>query len=226
MANRPSAGNREAIVLRRETTPAARRTPLSDKTASAQGVEPERGPLPELNASGFGFVCHVARKGDVGSAGGGWVGGPGAPSVIEGIALHWNAPPGLELEYQVLASGAEDRWSAWVAAGVYAGTRGRGLPIVGLRVRIAGNSSKRFRLLGEAIFLGLPPVVEAGDRLDLTGCAGVDPLVGLRLDLLPVDEAAAERSDGPKTLPQQEEKKSALRRLQIFRSMRAEERTV
>ena len=224
--NRSSVGNPEAVILRRASTPAAPAHRVEGAAAGSPDAGPERALCPELNASGFGFVCHVARKGDLGSAGGGWIGGPGAPSVIEGVALHWDAPPGLELEYQVLVSGAENRWSAWVTAGTYAGTRGRRLPIVGLRVRIAGNSTRRFRLLGEAIFLGRPAVVEAGDSLDLSSFAGVDPLVGLRLDLLPNNEAAAEHQDEPKNLQPQEGKRPAIRRLQVFRSMRAEERSV
>ena len=235
-ASKSFIGNSEAVVLRRPSTPPAPTVSIKEQSAPARCVEgtaagspdlgPERELRPELNDSGFGFVCHVARKGDLGSAGGGWIGGPAAPAVIEGVALHWNAPTALDLEYQVLAPGAQNRWSAWVKTGAYAGTRGRGLPIVGLRVRIAGRSAKRFRLHGEAIFLGLPAVADAGESLEFSSYAGVDPMVGLRLDLLPNNEAEAERHDRTKTSPPQEDTKPGIRRLQVFRSMRAEERAV
>ena len=191
-----AAGGDEPQPVR--SLPAVAREP-----ANAAGREPIANPvarLPttlraELNAVGFGFVCHVARKGDVAAAGGRWIGGPGSPSVIEGVTLHWNGPAGSQLEYQALVSGAGGRWSAWTAAGAFAGTRGHGLPLVGLRVRIAGDSASRFHLHGEAIFLGLPVVAESGERLEFTSHAGVDPLVGLRLDLAPTrSELARGRS--------------------------------
>jgi hypothetical protein len=183
---------------------------------------PDATPRPELDASGFGFVCHVARKGDVGAAGGGWIGGPGSPAVIEGVLLHWNAPAGARLEYQALTAGAGGRWSAWVAAGAFAGTRGRSLPLVGLRVRIVGGSG-RFRLQGEAIFLGLPAVVDSGESLEFTSYAGVDPLVGLRLQLAPAAIAAAMERAPDNPGPEMKRPATGLR---VFKPMRADERAV
>ncbi|MCW2275449.1 hypothetical protein GJ654_13460 [Rhodoblastus acidophilus] len=177
---------------------------------------------PELDAAGFGVVCHVSRKGDVGATGGGWIGGPGSPAVIEGVTLHWNAPAGEKLEYQALAAGAAGRWSEWTPAGAFAGTRGRSLPLVGLRVRIAGGAG-RFRLQGEAIFLGLPAVVDSGESLEFSSYAGVDPLVGLRLQLVPVASAAT--NERPADSPGPEMKKPATG-LRVFKPMRAEERAV
>ncbi|MCW2283511.1 hypothetical protein M2323_001283 [Rhodoblastus acidophilus] len=182
----------------------------------------ERAPdlRPERNAAGFGFVCHVARKGDVGAAGGAWIGGPGSPAVIEGVTLHWSAPAGEKLEYQALVSGAGGRWSDWVQAGAFAGTRGRSLPLVGLRVRIAGGSG-RFRLQGEAVFLGLPAVVDSGESLEFSSYAGVDPLVGLRLQVAPIENAAA--SERPAPGPEMTKPGTGLR---VFKPMRAAERAV
>lgn len=175
---------------------------------------------PERNAAGFGFVCHVARKGDVGAAGGAWIGGPGSPAVIEGVTLHWSGPAGEKLEYQALVSGAGGRWSDWVQAGAFAGTRGRSLPLVGLRVRVAGGSG-RFRLQGEAVFLGLPAVVDSGESLEFSSYAGVDPLVGLRLQLMPIENAAANERPAPGS-----EMKKTGTGLRVFKPMRAAERAV
>ncbi len=189
-------------------------------TLRDSAVEPEKAMRPVLNSSGFGLICHVARKGDVAVAGGSWIGGPGAPTVIEGVTVHWDAPAGVTLEYQVLVPGAAGRWSAWVLAGEFAGTRGRGLPIVGLRVRVTGDSSKRYRLQGEAIFLGLPAVVESGAEMEFTSYAAVDPLVGLRLDLAS-SEAPVAAVDEVSGAVAPEKKKAGIGRLRVFKTMRA-----
>jgi hypothetical protein len=143
--------------------------------------------------------------------------------VIEGVTLHWAAPEGLRLEYQALTAGAGGQWSPWVPAGAFAGTRGQSLPLVGLRVRIAGALSGRYRLQGEAIFLGLPAVADSGDLLEFSSYAGVDPLVGLRLELAPAERPAL--TEKAPDVPGPELKKPATG-LRVFKPMRAEERAV
>ena len=193
----------------------------NDAELTAPSRAPKKAAL-ELNASGFGFVCHVARKGDVGAAGGRWIGGPGSPAVIEGVMLHWPEPEGVRLEVQALVSGSGGQWSPWVQAGDFAGTRGQSLPLVGLRVRIAGGQG-RYRLQGEAIFLGLPAVADAGEILEFSSYAGVDPLVGLRLELAPAERTAP--TEKAPDAPGPELKKPATG-LRVFKPMRAEERAV
>jgi hypothetical protein len=203
---------------------ARRRTAERDGTGARQKPAPgsgeaERTVAPELNKLGFGFACHVARKGDIGAAGGEWIGGPKSPSVIEGLALHWEKTHGVELEYQVLVAGAQGKWSAWVLNGSFAGTRGRGLPIVGLRVRLAGDSAKSYLLRGEAIFLGLPVVVESGESLELSSYASADPLVGLKLDLHRVDETnLAAAAEQPAVSATRDNKIGGNLRLRVFKS--------
>jgi hypothetical protein len=97
--------------------------------------------------------------------------------------------------------------------------------LAGLRVRIAGDSEKRFRLLGKAIFLGLPAVVESGESLEFSSYAGVDPLVGLRLDLVPAGAADAP-AEMPAAASAPGKKIPGIRRLQVFKGMRGEERAV
>ena len=138
----------------------------------------------------FSFVCHVARRGDVVGKSGGWVGGPDSPAVIEGVTLNWAAPAGVALNYQALVEGADGRWSAWATAGEFAGSRGRGLPVLGLRVRLAGADAGQYRLSGEAVFLGCPVLAEAGAHLEFTSYSNADPLVGLKLELIAIAEKA------------------------------------
>jgi hypothetical protein len=138
----------------------------------------------------FSFVCHVARRGDVVGKSGGWVGGPDSPAVIEGVTLNWAAPAGVALTCQALVEGADGRWSAWTMTGEFAGSRGRGRPVLGLRVRLAGTEASQYRLSGEAVFLGCPVVAEAGAQLEFTSYSNADPLVGLKLELIAIAEKA------------------------------------
>ncbi len=128
-------------------------------------------------------MCHVARLGDVVVSGSEWAGGPELPAAIEGLRIDWVAPKGVALEYQVLASGADGRWSSWVFAGEFAGSRGRRLPLVGLRLRLVGEKSEGMLLKGEALFLGSTVISDVGDQLEFASYAGVDPLVGFRIEL-------------------------------------------
>ena len=132
---------------------------------------------------GFSVTCHVSRHGDVTAPGGAWIGGPDAPAVIEGLALRCGGLGEQRLEYQVLLPGSGGLWSPWVGNGGFAGTRGRGLGLLGLRIRLAGARGAIGGLCGEAAFLGCPLVSESGRELEFTSYAGADPMVGLRLRL-------------------------------------------
>lgn len=133
--------------------------------------------------SSFSLRCHLAKRGDVEAIANRWVGGPDAPAAIEGLSIDWSAPPGVYLEYQVIAHGADGRWSNWVRAGGFAGSRGRSLPLVGVRLRVSGAASAPFSLAGEALFLGSSLIADAGREIEFVSDTGLDPLVGLRLRL-------------------------------------------
>ena len=129
------------------------------------------------------MICHVAKRGDVSVASGEWIGGPDAPAVIEGVRIEWVGGDAADLEYQALIQGSGGQWSRWVRAGQFAGTRARGLGLVGLRIRLTDTAQTGARLAGEAVFLGCQLIREEGRELEFTSYAGVDPLVGLRLQL-------------------------------------------
>jgi hypothetical protein len=133
--------------------------------------------------SGFAVMAHVARRGDLLADSGEWIGGPAAPAPIEGLQINWTPPAGVTLEYQVLAVGARGRWSTWVFSGEFAGSRGRRLPLAGVRLRLGGEFADRFRLDGEALFLGSTVEADSSRDLEFASRSGTDPLVGLRLEL-------------------------------------------
>ena len=177
---------------------APRKAPVAPRRASAtqkSPIEPRRIAArlkrSEDSHSEFAVAAHVARRGDLVVAPGEWVGGPSAPAPIEGLQINWAPPIGVALEYQVLVVGAGGRWSTWVFAGEFAGSRGRRLSLVGVRMRLGGEQADRYSLYGEALFLGAPIVSDKGRELEFLSRSGTDPLVGLRLEL---NEMA---SDGP-----------------------------
>ena len=190
--------------------------------AATVGDEPATPPslassssLDRRSVEHFSLMCHVAKGGDTVAAADAWVGGPDAPAVIEGLTVNWSPPPGVLLEYQVLVQGGAGRWSSWVQAGEFAGSRGRGLPILGLRLRLSGGEPETFNLFGEALFFGCPVVSESGRELEFTSYAGVDPMVGLRLRL----EAPAGAFQSAADTSAQ--RLSARNGLRVFKSARA-----
>lgn len=107
-------------------------------------------------------VAHIYSLGDVGGSIGQWLGEPGSKRWIEGFGL---APVGIvpieDIEYQaVLGRG----WlSPWSAGGQFCGSRSMSLPILGLRVRLRGDSAKTHRIKLEASFIDGSTVGPVGD---------------------------------------------------------------
>ena len=131
------------------------------------------------------FVAHVARRGDVAVRSGEWAGGPDAPAKIEGLEICDAGFDGVGLEVQALTASSPGSWSSWVRPGAFAGTRGRNLPLVGLRLRLTGAAARRHTINADALFLGSAIANQGGQEVEFIGAAGRDPLVGLRLDIRP-----------------------------------------
>lgn len=126
------------------------------------------------------ILGHLARRGDVRVGSGEWLGGPAAPLPIEGIAVA-GVPSSLGLEYQVRSGVRKVQWSPWVPAGRFAGSRGRAMPLLGIRFRLGSAGAE---LRAEALFLGSPIVSRSGSEVELVGLSDLDPMVGLSLSLV------------------------------------------
>jgi hypothetical protein len=135
------------------------------------------------------FLAHVALVGDTTFEQSAWVGGPESPGVIEGLQIQGEGDSPLEM--QVLLGGRPPRWSDWVGAGVYAGTRGYGLPLLGLRLRLNPNAVG-MEINAEALFLGALVASQRGSAVEFVSGSGVDPLVGVKIAL----ERTLERTPG------------------------------
>lgn len=95
---------------------------------------PAQGATPEI-------VAHIQRRGDVPAHLGEWLGAVGSRLTIEGFAIKPADVRAEDIEYQaVLGRG----WlSPWVEGGEFCGSRGLGLPLLGLRVRLKGAAAER-----------------------------------------------------------------------------------
>ena len=137
------------------------------------------------------ILGHVSGLGDVLVNADEWLAGPSAPSRIEGISIDWPGKPAdLELRYAVKTAKPQVGSGRKVELGTFAGTRGRALPIVGLMLEISGSGAADFQLSVEALFLGAPIKRIVGQRIVASGSTGREPLVGLRLNLQPMRNAA------------------------------------
>jgi hypothetical protein len=140
------------------------------------------------------LVGHVAGRGDVRVASGEWLGGPKAPSRIEGISIEWpGRPDDITLRYAVTTARPHAASQRVVELGAYAGTRGRSLSLVGIALELSGPAAAGRQLSVDATFLGSPMLHRNGSRVMLAGPTGREPLVGLKLGLEPI---AAEAPSG------------------------------
>ena len=137
--------------------------------------------------------AHIAYRGNVLAPAGAWIGGPDAPSPIEGLAVDCPAALG-DVVCQVMVAG-EQRWSDWLTRGTFGGSRGRATPLTGLRLRFLPAPGVEATLDAEALFLGSAIIRRQGNDIELRSAAGSDPLLGVRLTLWQRTTAPAPRAD-------------------------------
>jgi hypothetical protein len=172
----------------------------------------------EFTTTDFRMLGHVAGRGDVLVGADEWIGGPAAPSRIEGLAIEWpTRPRGLTLRYAVATASPDVTSHAPVEIGAFAGTRGRALPLVGVMLELSGASASGYELVAEAAFLGAPIVLVRGQQLTLAGPTGGEALVGIRLKIEQVT-APQPRSPSPKPAPAT----TPPSRVRVFRSSNKE----
>lgn len=143
------------------------------------------------------ILAHIYGRGDVGGMLGEWVGEPGSNRWIEGFAI---APregiPAGDIEYQaVLGRG----WmSPWAEGSTFCGSRGMSLPILGLRVRLRGDSARTHRVVLMATFVDGTRVGPCGDD-EVCEASSMSPLESFDLRFLPREEAQANAPATPPT---------------------------
>jgi hypothetical protein len=157
---------------------------------------PERLHTKELGGSVYDFhnlrlLGHVAGIGDVIVKPNEWLAGPAAPSRIEGISIEWpEKPRGVDIGYSVETARPQTVSGRTMNLGIFAGTRGKAMPVVGVILELSGDGAPNLQFNVEAIFLGSPATRLSGRRIELSGPTGREPLVGLRVGLEDVGATA------------------------------------
>lgn len=146
-----------------QRSPAARETPTTS-TLSIKG--------------------HLSRRGDVTVGAGQWLGGPDAPTRIEGFEIHWNgANSNVELQYAALSEGQRPEDAEMATAGEFVGTRQQARAIVEAVLELTGPGADDHSLEVEYMFVGQSVRRASGRRIDLCGPTGREPLIGLCVSL-------------------------------------------
>lgn len=129
-----------AMVANADPNTAARMQPAAGPAGS--GLQPRDAEI----------IAHVQGRGDMLARLGDWIGERGSQRWVEGFALAPKQRIAAEdIEYQaVLGRG----WlSPWVEGGQFCGSRGMGLPILGLRVRLRGAAAEDYECVLQASFV-------------------------------------------------------------------------
>ena len=140
---------------------------------------------------------HVEGVGDVVNQAG-WLGDPTSTARLEGFAVSTvGLPDSVYLQYGVLVEGTQ-RYAGAVA-GQFVGTRQKAKALVGVVFELAGQDASKFRLSGQVVFAGQPPLaIEPG--VPISGPSGTEQLVALTLSIAPMatQSTAASAWDDPK----------------------------
>jgi hypothetical protein len=168
------------------------------------------------------ILAHVSRRGDVVAQPGEWICGPDLPLPIEGLTVQWpDRPAGVELNYTVVSSRANQMRKLAATVGKFAGTRGKAAPLVAVDLTLAGSAASAYELRAEALFLGAAIVSQSGRRLSFTGPSGREPLVGFRLEIAERRGHAARKAESLKT-----PKRRYPRKVKVYRPAPAAERSM
>jgi hypothetical protein len=149
----------------------------AESGAEAQGAAAAAGQAASnaVPAKDADVVVHVQRTGDRPGKIGEWAGTRGSRQWIEGFSVTpRDGVKPTDIEYQaVLGRG----WlSPWIEGGKFCGSRGMALPLLGLKVRLKGNSAKTHECSYAATFVDGSSVgpVPAGEACEAESLAALE----------------------------------------------------
>lgn len=134
-------------------------------------------------------MAHVQRRGDVRASGSGWAGGPGEGNWIEAISITpLEQLSRKDIEYKALTvSGVE---SPWVPGGELCGSRGQGIALAGIAIRLTGAAAQRYDVAYEGTFVSGSRSLQGQNGKPLRSDRIGDPLEALRVMI--VEKRSAE----------------------------------
>lgn len=171
-----------------ESAPQLQVLRLSAENSHANGAAVTRTAAAVPDPADVEVLAHIQSTGDVGTKLGEWMGAAGSGNWIEGFAVMPPLPIGSDgIEYQaVLGRG----WtSPWVEGGQFCGSRGMALPLLGIRLRLRGETASRYDLAYSARFIDGSRVgpVRAGEACESESLA---PLESFQIVLVAKDGIA------------------------------------
>lgn len=188
-------GSRDAELVLERISTTVRQAERTKTNGNVHRVAPESREIE--------ILAHVARRGDVIVPAGKWICGPELPMVIEGLEIRWpGKPDGIDILSRATINARGHHTLPGKRTGAFQGTRGRAAPITTLILSLTGIRADEFSLACDALFLGQSVMSVSGASCALTGATGYEPLVGLRLSILPPEtQHARPRSSVVTELP-------------------------
>ncbi len=136
------------------------------KQASVRGAEPAFAQA--MASAPLTVLAHIERAGDVTGQGGHWIGQPGSRNAVEGFSILAGGTVSPEdIEYQAVLG--SDWTTPWHNSGEFCGSRGLSLPLLGVRVRLRGETAKTHHIAYWGSFVGAD---EIGPIEDGAVCGG------------------------------------------------------
>lgn len=148
----------------------------------APAAAPVQAPAPVADSEPS-LVLHIQNYGDRTFPAGQWAGPRGQRLRIEGFKVV--LPPGMPadaLEYRAMAPG--DKMTPWIASGTYCGSKGRGIPMTGLAIRVRGDLAQRYDVLYQASFFSGAQSETCRDGAACRSPQDNDPVDALRIKVV------------------------------------------
>ena len=155
---------------------------LGNQLQSCLSLDIRRIDAPLAASVELSLTAHIQRLGDRRFASGDWASAGDNPYWIEGFSV--DGASDLAGSLMCGAINAASPAGAWVAAPAYAGTRGRGLPLLGVAFRLTGEAERIYRVAYTARFLRHGEI-EGTDGSPCRSPLPQDPLIALRVTLIP-----------------------------------------
>jgi len=127
------------------------RPPSLDRVPSSSAVLRSIDHAEEAEEIASEIVLHVERLGDRRFPGEGWVGNRGKKLRIEAFSIR-PVDTLLARDIEFKALGPKGRQTPWVTDAKLCGTRGQGLPLTGLAIRLAPHVAERFDVIYQGAF--------------------------------------------------------------------------
>lgn len=181
-----------------ETAPRLQVLRLAGDPSMATAAEAPA-PVPAAAQKNPDVMAHIQSAGDVPGQFGEWIGKRGSRMWVEGFGMSDKGIiPAGEMEYQgVLGKG----WlSPWVENGKFCGSRGMALPLLGLNVRLKGESAAKYTVRYSASFVDGSAVgpVDEGTACEAPGLAALESFL---VEIVPKSEPAETARPTPTRTP-------------------------